>query len=210
MRKGPRFQKPVIIFSYISPAVQQKTSAFLQVLKATGGRMGEILRLRWSDVDFVKGTITINNPEKGSYARRFAVDKSVLDSLQSLPHSSERIFPCTRNSIGHTYMMQRNRLALKLGNPRLKQVHLHTFRHFYATMLYAKTQNILKVKEKLGHKSVKNTEIYTHLLGENFNPEYDVATAETDAERKAIIKAGYQFVEQDKVGVSYYRKAKFV
>lgn len=87
---------------------------------------------------------------------------------------------------------------------------MHTFRHFYATMLYAKTQNILKVKEKLGHKSVKNTEIYTHLLSENFNLEYDVATADTDVERKALIKAGYEFVEQDKEGMSYYRKAKFV
>jgi len=42
---------------------------------------------------------------------------------------------------------------------------------FLPTMLYVKTMNILKVKEKLGHKSVKNTKIYTHLLGEQFNME---------------------------------------
>jgi len=64
-----------------------------------------------------------------------------------------------------------------------------------------------KVKEKLGHKSVKNTEIYTH-LPQFESMEYDVTVAETEEERKATIKAGFQFIEQAN-GKSYYRKPKF-
>ena len=70
---------------------------------------------------------------------------------------------------------------------------MHTFRHFFATMLYAKTLNILKVQQALGHKNLMNTQIYTHLI--NFpSDEYDVQVAETLEEAKKLLEAGFDFV----------------
>ena len=41
--------------------------------------------------------------------------------------------------------------------------------------------------------------------------DHDVATAETDAERKTLTKAGYEFVEQDRqTDISYYHKPKYL
>ncbi|MEM2593341.1 MAG: tyrosine-type recombinase/integrase [Candidatus Bathyarchaeia archaeon] len=55
-------------------------------------------------------------------------------------------------------------MAHKLNNLRLKQIHFHTIRHWKATMEYAKTRDILHVMKVLGHKNIKNTLIYTHLV----------------------------------------------
>jgi len=42
----------------------KKLSTVLQLLKETGMRIGEALRLDWNDVDFEKRTVVVNNPEK--------------------------------------------------------------------------------------------------------------------------------------------------
>lgn len=75
--------------------------------------------------------------------------------------------------------------AIKLQNPELRYIHFHTLRHWYATMPYHKTQNILYIMQKLGHKNIKNTLIYTHLV--NFeSDEYPSTVAKTAEEaRKA-------------------------
>jgi integrase len=72
----------------------------------------------------------------------------------------------------------RERLAAQLGNPRLKQIHYHTFRHWKGTVTYHKTRDLLYVKQVLGHKSVMNTEIYTHIIDFE-SDEYSSATAKT-------------------------------
>ena len=57
-------------------------------------------------------------------------------------------------------------------------------------MEYYKTKSILHVKQFLGHKQIKNTEIYTHLI--NFeSDEWHVATAKTLEEESKLIEAGF-------------------
>ncbi|MFC1552773.1 tyrosine-type recombinase/integrase [Candidatus Latescibacterota bacterium] len=40
--------------------------------------------------------------------------------------------------------------------------HLHTFRHTFVSKVLRDGENILKLKEWLGHSSVKVTEVYVH------------------------------------------------
>ena len=45
-----------------------------------------------------------------------------------------------------------------------KPVGCHTFRHSFATRLLASGSDIRTVQEQLGHKDVRTTQIYTHLI----------------------------------------------
>jgi hypothetical protein len=48
---------------------------------------------------------------------------------------------CTINSLKATYGRARHRLAFKLQNPRLLEIHFHTLRHWKATMEYHYTKD---------------------------------------------------------------------
>jgi site-specific recombinase XerD len=74
-------------------------------------------------------------------------------------------------------------------------------------MLYYKTKDILLVKEKLGHRNINNTLIYTHLVSFNDNEEYYSATAKTVEEAKKLIEQGFEYVT-DLEGVKLFRKRK--
>ncbi len=56
------------------------------------------------------------------------------------------------------------RAAAKLANINGKTVSCHTFRHSFATQLLQNHYDIRTVQELLGHKDVKTTMIYTHVI----------------------------------------------
>jgi len=135
------------------------------------------------------------------------ISAKLIAMLNTVPKREDGyVFNPNRSTAESVFQSQRNRLTKKLGNPRLKQLHFHTFRHYYATMLYAKSLNILKVQQNLGHRDLKNTQIYTHLV--NFpSEEYDCQIGETREEAKRLIQAGYEYVcEVD--GGKFFRKRK--
>ena len=60
-------------------------------------------------------------------------------------------------------------------------------------MEYHKTKDILHVKELLGHRSINNTLIYTHLVTFE-SDEYHSATAKTVNEARQLVEAGFEYV----------------
>ena len=140
-------------------------ATFLQLLKETAMRSGEAIRIRWVDLDFERRLITCNEPEKGSNTRMFSdLSGKLLSMLNALPRENDFVFGTTSlNGLKATLTRSRKRLAFKLANPRLKEVHFHTLRHWKATMLYHYTKDILFVANYLGHKDIENTRLYIQL-----------------------------------------------
>jgi integrase len=95
-----------------------------------------------------------------------------------------------------------------MQNPRFRQIHLHSFRHWKATIEYAKTLNLPYVMELLGHKNVNNTMIYMH-LAKFESKECETAYARTLQEEDDLLKAGFDFVRyNEKEQVAVYRRRK--
>jgi integrase/transcription elongation factor Elf1 len=184
----------------------KRTSTLLQLLKDTGARIGEVAKLQWVDVDTETGVIRINNPEKGSASRTLKICSKTIAMIQALPKKSNYIFNTKTRSLESVFDRQRNKLAVKLQNPRLRQIHFHTFRHWKATTTYHKTRDILLVKYMLGHKRLENTEVYTHLIDFQ-NDEYHSATAKTIDEAKQLIESGFEYVTEME-GSKLFRKRK--
>ena len=74
-------------------------------------------------------------------------------------------------------------------------------------MLYHRTKDILLVKERLGHRNINNTLIYTHLIDFNDKEEYYSATAKTVDEAKALIEQGFEYVTEID-SIKLFRKRK--
>jgi len=185
----------------------KKVACFLRLLKETYCRCGEAWKIKWIDVDSTNNVITLNNPEKNGLPRQVKVSSILIAMINKLPKKSEYLF---RNGLLHyfrkNFMIQRKRVATSLQNPRINKITFHTLRHWGATMEYHKTKDILHVKEKLGHKSITSTLIYTHLVSFE-SKEYHVRTAKTIKEDEELLKAGFEYVtERD--GVKIYKKRK--
>ncbi len=185
----------------------KKTATFLQVLKDTGARSGEACKLKWTDVNQANSTISINNPEKGSSSRIIKVSDKTIAMINAMSKKHEEyIFNPRQLSIQDAFRVARKRLVRALQNPRLKQIHFHTFRYWRATKEFRKNKNAHNVKYLLGHKSIANTDRYIQLVPFE-GDEYYSEIAKTVEEARKLIESGYSFV-CDFEGNKLFRKAK--
>jgi integrase len=188
------------------------TACFLQILKDTGARCGEAVKLKWTDVNTEANTISINEPEKGSNARTVKVSPKTIAMINNLPKKyGEYLFnihPPLGASLKESFQLVRKRLARNLQNPRLMQIHFHSFRHWKATIEYHKTKDILHVRQLLGHRQIQSTLVYTTLVSFETN-EYIVKRPTTTKEEDELIVAGFEYVRfDDKEQLPIYRMRK--
>ena len=188
-------------------------ATFLQLLKETAMRSGEAHKLKWTDVDLQRRTITLNDPEKGSLPRIFDnLSSKLLSMLNALPRTSPKVFGIsTLNSLKATYVRARRRLSFKLQNPRLLEIHFHSLRHWKATMEYHFTKDILHVMNFLGHKKVDNTLLYVQLDQKLFkdlpDDSFIIRAAHNQEEVVKLGEVGFEPFDIIE-GVHLYRKRK--
>jgi integrase len=192
--------------------VGKKTATFLQLLKETGIRPGEGWNLRWRDIDLEKSTVNIA-PEKDSNPRQLKISTRLMAMLNRLPRRYEYVFrnpkvdPLRSMEVFRRGVAgQRNRLGQKLQNPRIGAITFKTLRHWKATSEYHRTRDILHVMSVLGHKNIRNTLVYTHLV--NFEgDEFVCKVARTVDEARTLIESGFDYVNELD-GIQLYRKRK--
>ena len=183
-----------------------KLQPYLQTLKETFARAGEIAALKWRDVDSERQFITINDAEKNSNPRQIEISSKLAIMLARIPKKNELVFG--RNAakrMRQLFHWTRSRLAYRTQNPRIKEIHLHSFRHWGATMLYHDTKDIMLVMARLGHKSITSTQIYVKLLQTKTRDEYVSKVATTLEEAQALIESGFEFVTDMQVGQTSYK-----
>lgn len=150
----------------------------------TGMRLGELLALRWGDVDWRGKFILVRRSfrrglttgTKTGKQRRVDISEQLYEALQDLylqrkkealasgsGEVTEVIFhrhgePMPQNSIRHVF----KRVLRKAG---LRDIRFHDIRHTYASLLLTAGVSPVYVKEQLGHSSIQMTvDIYGHLI----------------------------------------------
>ena len=187
-------------------------ATFLQLLKETGARCGEAWRLKWKDVDFESKVVAIT-PEKGSNPRVNAMSNKLLSMLQSLQRNhGEWVFSYPNMPVEHhadNFGQQRKRIAHKTRNPRLLQIHFHTFRYWRGTMLYHQYRSEFYVMQQLGHRKIENTLLYIQLEEALFQGtvDYICKVAKTEAEICKLVEDGFDPVCEFQ-GKKVFRKRK--
>jgi len=197
----------------ISGVAGKKTSCFLRLLKETGMRAGEAWALKWVDIDFEQSTVNVQ-PEKNSNPRILRISNRLVAMLNTLTKESDWIFR-TKNpnplasldNFRTTFERQRRAAAEKLQNPRIGQISFKTLRHFKATTEYHRTKDILHVMQLLGHRNIKNTLVYTHLVNFGTDDDYVCKVAKTVKEASELVESGFDYV-CDVEGYKLFRKRK--
>ncbi|WP_434075967.1 site-specific integrase [Moorella naiadis (nom. illeg.)] len=164
--------------------------AFLLAL-GTGLRRGEILGLRWQDLDLQKGTLQVRQslirtregfkfeePKTEKSRRQIPLPPSVVAALKrhkawvnqnklifgSDYEDHDLVFPVEngRPRDPKGFADHFNRLLDKAGLPHIR---LHDLRHTHATLLLLEGVHPKVVQERLGHSTVSITlDIYSHIL----------------------------------------------
>jgi len=129
----------------------------------TGMRRGEILNLKWADVDFKNRIITIQESKSGK-KRMLPMDATVCEALSLLPTRFQQgyVFPSPVKEGQPRYDFKR-----QFGNA-VKEADIHNFRfhdlrHTFASHLVMSGVDLMTVKELLGHANLTMTMRYAHL-----------------------------------------------
>jgi len=122
----------------------------------TGLRRSELLGLRWEQVDFERGIITIID-SKNSDRRDIPMNKTVKDNLKEMERIGPNVFDgITPSIIKYGF----NNVRIKAGRPDLR---FHDLRHCFASGLVMEGVDLNTVRELLGHRDLKMTLRYAHL-----------------------------------------------
>jgi len=127
----------------------------------TGARQGELRGLKWNQVDFQIGVITLLDTKDGE-RRDIPMNETVRTTLEALERKSEFVFPCTNgNGINHARIHIAFHEALK--GYKIEDFHFHDLRHTFASNLVMAGAELNDVRELLGHKTMEMTLRYAHL-----------------------------------------------
>ena len=164
-----------------------RNRAILELLWATGMRVSELSGLNFGSLNLENNEITVFG--KGSKERIVLVSERAktwlqryLDTARFLVAKGFRLEPTTDSApvfINNTgYRLQdktiRNVINDVVNSIQLpKKVTPHMFRHSFATRLIENGADLRVVQELLGHASISNTQIYTHVSTQHLKDVYN-------------------------------------
>lgn len=147
----------------ISSTVNIKHRLILMFLYYAGLRLDEVRNLKWSDIDFERGTIHLKKA-KGDRERIIFLHQKLKSMLHIYGHKD----------YGFIFISQRgNRYSKKAIQEIVKKASFqsnvnkkatpHSLRHSFATHLLDRGADIRHIQRLLGHKDIRTTQIYTHV-----------------------------------------------
>jgi integrase len=177
-------QKPVIIagegLAKLLNELGEPHRTMVQLIAATGLRIGELLALRWSALDLDNGTLAVR---ESVFEGRFQLPKTAK-ALRTIPLGSHAVATLSRHRDGSSRTepndlvfgnrkgepFRESKLLTRVLQPAaesagLGRVTWHQFRHIHSSLLNDLRVPAKIAQEQLGHASISTTlGIYTHVV----------------------------------------------
>ena len=154
-------------------AANPQDAAIYKVAAFTGLRQGELLALRWSDVDFVDGLLHVRRNftggvekiPKGKRVRSVPMMPAVIDTLARLKEREEftadddLVFTRAGDHEDHYALRRRYYATLKCAG--LRRLRFHALRHAFGSAAITKLDPYA-VQSYMGHQHYSTTQRYLH------------------------------------------------
>ena len=167
-----RFLQPAELVRFFSALESEKTTGYFKdyilLSLLTGARKGNVLSMKWADIDFDSQIWTIQAQEsKNKSAMSIPLVEPVMEVLNARRASKESIFvfpsPGTKKSRTGHYVEPKDAWKELVKRAGLENIRLHDLRRTmgsYQTMIGASSTIVGKT---LGHKSQQATAVYARL-----------------------------------------------
>jgi len=133
----------------------------------TGIRQGSLFQLRWSDIDFQEGNLSVSPlAEKTGKLVHIPMNPEVKETLEAWQEQtrgkhSELVFPSPRG--GNRFDNCKKAWAGLMKDAQIENFRWHDMRHDFASQLVMCGVDLNTVRELMGHSDLKMTLRYAHL-----------------------------------------------
>ncbi len=125
----------------------------------TGMRKGEILSLKWSNVDFKNGVIVVEGTKNGEI-RKIPMNQKLTQALQNDKKVSKGEYVFSEN--GKPYQDLKTGWWSALKKAKIEGFRFHDLRHTFGSRLGMAGVDIRTIQELTDHKDIKMTMRYSH------------------------------------------------
>ena len=138
----------------------------------TGMRKGEILNLKWQNVNLREGFIELIEQKNGERSV-IPLSDYIIGILKSIPRRLDSEFVFAGKNKGEPFCDLKRQFAAAVKGAKLEGVTFHVLRHTAASLLTMNGVDLKTVQEIPRHKSITMTQRYAHL-----SPEHQKAAVE--------------------------------
>jgi integrase len=170
---------PKQINSLIDATEGQMFKMLFRLAIMSGARKGELLGLKWTDIDWFNGQMYIQRtfnhgewykPKSKASKRKIDLGPDTIMDLKKWKIACPKfalnlVFPSNSGTpLNHSHILSRN-FYPTLEKAKLPKVRFHDLRHTYASLLIDQGENIKYIQNQLGHSSPMLTlSVYAHLM----------------------------------------------
>lgn len=129
----------------------------------TGMRIGEILSLKWEQIDLKDNYINILKSKSGK-ERKIPIAEKLKEEIEEIEKKSEYVFVNSETQKPYT-TIKHSFLSL-MNQAKIENFTFHSFRHTVATRLVESGVDLLIVQEIMGHSNIQTTMRYAHPVPE--------------------------------------------
>lgn len=160
-------------------AADADTQDYLWTIKETMGRVSEINRLTWYDVDFTERSVILYTRKKrGGHLtpRKVPMTNKLYDVLQYRYNHRDKTIPWVfwhrywsrqkKEWVEGPYKDRKKIMKTLCKKAQVQYFRYHALRHLGASILDRANVNIGSIQRILGHENRTTTEIYLHSIGE--------------------------------------------
>ena len=165
------------LLSVQSKSYQELRSiAMIEIMYSCGLRVSELVKLNISDMDLSEGFVRVKG--KGGKMRFSPIGSDAIKAIRlylaKRPNAETRALFVNNNENRISSRTVQNTVKIRALEVGISvNIHPHMLRHAAATHFLQSSHDLRSVQEFLGHKSIKSTQVYTHLDFLELSKVYD-------------------------------------